>query len=151
MPKSQLEVMSTDWERSQVWPSPPPLPSPNEPPDEPPPADGADEGHFSRSTSWSIRTISHIPVSSLVTCDCRMWARMMAGLSRKAILSTSPSPLCRSPVLCPDVPTLSPSYRLKIPQRCSVFLFLLLGVISPLHGWAWMPACQSNTDQMCNY
>lgn len=98
MPKSQLEVMSIDWERSQVWPSPR-LPSPNEPPDDPPPKDAADEWHFSRSTSWSIRTISHIPVSSLVTWDCRMWARIMLGLSRKAILRSTLLPLWHAPVL----------------------------------------------------
>lgn len=86
MPKSQLEVMSTDWERSQEPVSEPEsLCGPGS--DCPPPPGATKDRHLSRSTSWSIRTISHIPVSSLVTWDCLMCARMMAGLSRKAILS----------------------------------------------------------------
>lgn len=90
MPKSQLEVMSIDWERSQAWLSvtqqPPSFRKPD--PVDPKLLPGTRESwHFSRSTSWSISTISHIPVSSLVTWDCRMWARIMAGLSKKAISS----------------------------------------------------------------
>jgi len=90
IPKSQLEVISIDWERSQAWLSitllPPSLREPE--PDDPQLLPGTRVSwHFSRSTSWSISTISHIPVSSLVTWDCLIWARIMAGLSRKAISS----------------------------------------------------------------
>lgn len=88
MPKSQLEVMSMDWERSQVWLSAMvPLSSLREVDSDDPqlPPGTRVSWHFSRSTSWSIKTISHIPVSSLVTWDCLMWAKIIAGLSRKAI------------------------------------------------------------------
>lgn len=90
MPKSQLEVMSMDWERSQAWLSvtllPPSLWEPD--PVDPQLLPGTRASwHFSKSTSWSISTISHIPVSSLVTWDCLMCARIMAGLSKKAISS----------------------------------------------------------------
>lgn len=90
MPKSQLEVMSIDWERSQGWLSVTLLPPSFRRPDpvDPKLLPGTRESwHFSRSTSWSISTISHIPVSSLVTWDCLMWARIMAGLSKNAISS----------------------------------------------------------------
>lgn len=88
MPKSQLEVMSIDWERSQAWLSvtllPPSLWEPD--PVDPQLLPGTRASwHFSKSTSWSISTISHIPVSSLVTWDCLMCARIMAGLSKNAI------------------------------------------------------------------
>lgn len=92
MPKSQLEVMSMDWERSQEWPSGAALLPSLEgagtaalPPLLLLLPDSKARGHFSRSTSWSISTISHIPVSSLVTWDWRMCARMIVGLSRKAM------------------------------------------------------------------
>lgn len=90
MPKSQLEVMSMDWERSQEWLSVALLPPSLREPDTVDSLlvpDRRARGHFSRSTSWSISTISHIPVSSLVTWDCLMWARIIVGLSKKAILS----------------------------------------------------------------
>lgn len=90
MPKSQLEVMSMDWERSQEWLSVALLPPSLRDPDTVDPLllpDRRARGHFSRSTSWSISTISHIPVSSLVTWDCLMWARIIVGLSKKAIPS----------------------------------------------------------------
>lgn len=90
MPKSQLEVMSIDWERSQGWLSVTLLPPSFRRPDpvDPKLLPGTRESwHFSRSTSWSISTISHIPVSSLVTWDCLMWAKIMAGLSKNAISS----------------------------------------------------------------
>ncbi|KAG9342220.1 hypothetical protein JZ751_016722 [Albula glossodonta] len=76
IPKSQLDVMSTDWDRSHPWESPPPL-SPREPGPPPPrpPLPGAElSWQRSRSTSWSISTISHMPVSSLVTWDCRIFS-----------------------------------------------------------------------------